>query len=328
MKKRTLRSALVLLSAAFAVAGGTGVLAADAFPSKQIKLVVGFAPGGSHDIVARLLAQHLAPRLGQTVIVDNRVGAAGTIGANYVIRSPADGHTLLVGSVSNMVITPVSMEQTPFDPRKDFEPVVAPTTTPLLLVTKADSDLNSVQGVLKQSKAKPGSLTFASAGMGASNHLAGELLGKMAGVQLTHVPYKGDAPGVMSVMSGETNIMFSTLPPALPHIQSGRLKVLAVAGAERLAGFPDAPTVAESGVPGFEVNIWNGVVAPAGTPAEVVNKLNQEIRAIVNLPEVAERLQNMGFERISNSPAAFKAMIQSDSDKWRSLAESLGMVGK
>lgn len=326
-KKKQIGATWAALGCLLALSG-TPSIAAEAYPTKPLRLVVGFAPGGSHDIVARLLSQHLAPRLGQSLIVENRVGAAGTIGAVNVIRSAPDGYSLLVGSVSNMVISPVSMEKMPFDPVRDFAPVIAPTATPLILVVKADAPFNSVQELIARAKAKPGSLTFASAGLGTSNHLGGELLNKMAAIQMVHVPYKGDAPGVMSVMSGETDMMLSTLPPALPHIQSGRLKALAVAGATRLTSLPDYPTISEAGVPGFEVNVWNGVVAPAGTPAHIVERLNKEISTVFDLPEVAAQLKTMGFERISNTPAQFQAIIRNDTDKWRSLAVSLGLVAK
>jgi len=296
------------------------------FPSKPLRLVVGFAPGGSHDIVARLLSQHMGSRIGQPVVVENRVGAAGTIGALNVIRSEPDGYSILVGSVSNMVISPVTMEKMPFDPETDFAPIVAPTTTPLVMIVKADAPFRTVAELLAVARARPGELTYASAGLGTSNHLGGELLKRLAGVNLTHVPYKGDAPGVLSVMGGETNMMLSTLPPALPHVQSGRLKVLGVATAQRLRSLPDYPTIAEAGVPGFEVNVWNGVVAPARTPNAVVNRLRTEILAVIDLPEVAERLRTLGFERIENTPAEFHSLIRADVKKWRDLAISLGLV--
>ena len=301
-------------------------LRAQTFPSKPLRLVVGFAPGGSHDIVARLLSQYMGPRIGQPVVVENRTGAAGTIGAVNVIRSEPDGYSILVGSVSNMVISPVTMEKMPFDPAVDFAPVVAPTTTPLVLVVKADAPFGTVAELLAAARARPGALTYASAGLGTSNHLGGELLKQIAGVDLTHVPYKGDAPGVLSVMGGETHMMLSTLPPALPHIQSGRLKVLGVATAQRLRSLPQYPTIAEAGVAGFEVNVWNGIVAPAGTPAAVVDRLRSEILTVVDLPEPAERLRTLGFERIDNTPAEFQAMIRGDAKKWRDLAVGLGLI--
>lgn len=326
-RRRSFAKIATCLSFALLTAGAASA-SAEEFPSKPVRLVVGFAPGGSHDIVARLLSQHLPSRLGQPVLVENRVGAAGTIGAGNVVRSEPDGYSLLVGSVSNIVISPVTMEKMPFDPTVDFAPVVAPTTTPLVLVVKADSPVGSVQNLLALAKSKPGVVTFASAGIGTSNHLGGELLNKMAGINLLHVPYKGDAPGVMSVVSGETDMMLSTLPPALPHIKSGRLKVLAVAGAQRSKSLPEYPTIAESGVPGFEVNVWNGIVAPAKTPPAIIDRLRREILAVFELPDVAARVTTLGFERIDNTPAEFQAIIRSDATKWRDLAASLGLLAK
>jgi len=291
------------------------------FPTKPIKFVVGFAPGGSADVMARILGQSLSDRIGQPVITDNRAGAAGTIGADIVARSAPDGYTLLVGSVSNVVISATTMPVIPFVATTAFAPIVLTATIPLVLVINPSLPLSSVRELVKYAKANPDKLSFASGGQGVSNHLAGELFNRMAGVTITHVPYKGDGPGVASVVAGETQMMFATISTAMPQVQSGRLRAIGVTTAKRASGMKDLPTIAEAALPGYEVNVWNGVLAPAATPATVVRKLNDEIVRTLNLPEVRSRLQDLGFEIVGSTPEEFGEVIRADLQKWPKIAK-------
>ena len=299
----------------------TSAAQAQEFPTKPIKFVVGFAPGGSADVMARILGQSLADRIGQPVITDNRAGAAGTIGADIVARSAPDGYTLLVGSVSNVVISATTMPVIPFVATTAFAPIVLTATIPLVLVINPSLPLSSIQELVKYAKANPNKLSFASGGQGVSNHLAGELFNRMAGVTITHVPYKGDGPGVASVVAGETQMMFATISTAMPQVQSGRLRAIGVTTAKRVSRMKDLPTIAEAALPGYEVNVWNGVLAPAATPATVVRKLNDEIVKILNLPEVRSRLQDLGFEIVGSTPEEFGEIIRADMQKWPKIAK-------
>lgn len=299
----------------------TSTARAQDFPTKPIKFIVGFAPGGSADVMARILGQSLAESIGQPVITDNRAGAAGTIGADIVARAAPDGYTLLVGSVSNVVISATTMPVIPYVATTAFAPIVLTATIPLVLVVNPSLPVSSVQELIAYARANPNKLSFASGGQGVSNHLAGELFNRMAGVAITHVPYKGDGPGVASVVSGETQMMFATISTATPQVQSGRLRALGVTTAKRASGMKDLPTIAEAGLPGYEVNVWNGVLAPAATPAPIVRKLNQEIVRALNLPEVRSRLQDLGFEIVGSTPEEFGEIIRADLQKWPQIAK-------
>jgi tripartite-type tricarboxylate transporter receptor subunit TctC len=299
----------------------TSAAQAQEYPTKPIKFVVGFAPGGSADVMARILGQSLADRIGQPVITDNRAGAAGTIGADIVARSAPDGYTLLVGSVSNVVISATTMPVIPFVATTAFAPIVLTATIPLVLVINPSLPLSSVQELVTYAKANPNKLSFASGGQGVSNHLAGELFNRMADVTIIHVPYKGDGPGVASVVAGETQMMFATISTAMPQVQSGRLRAIGVTTAKRVSRMKDLPTIAEAALPGYEVNVWNGVLAPAATPATVVRKLNDEIVKTLNLPEVRSRLQDLGFEIVGSTPEEFGEVIRADLQKWPKIAK-------
>jgi tripartite-type tricarboxylate transporter receptor subunit TctC len=294
------------------------------FPAKPIKFVVGFAPGGSADVMARILGQALSERIGQPVITDNRPGAAGTIGGDIVARAPPDGYTLLVGSVSNVVISATTMSVVPYVATTAFAPVVLTATIPLVLVVNPSLPVSSIDELVKYAKANPNKLSFASGGQGVSNHLAGELFNRMADVAITHVPYKGDGPGVASVVAGETQMMFATISTATPQVQSGRLKALGVTTAKRATAMKELPTIAEAGLPGYEVNVWNGVLAPAATPPAIVRKLNQEIVKVLDLPEVRHRLEELGFEIVASTPEALGEIIRADLQKWPKIAKEAG----
>jgi tripartite-type tricarboxylate transporter receptor subunit TctC len=294
------------------------------FPAKPIKFVVGFAPGGSADVMARILGQALSDRIGQPVITDNRAGAAGTIGADMVARAAPDGYTLLVGSVSNVVISATTMPVVPYVATTAFAPIVLTATIPLVLVVNPSLPVASIAELIQYAKANPNKLSFASGGQGVSNHLAGELFSRMAGVTITHVPYKGDGPGVASVVAGETHMMFATISTAMPQVQSGRLRALGVTTAKRASGMKDLPTIAEAGLPGYEVNVWNGVLAPAATPPAIVRKLNDEIVKVLNLPDVRRRLEELGFEIVGSTPQELGEVIRADLEKWPKIAKEAG----
>lgn len=318
-RKRLLPALGTLMMAASLLAAPTAV--AQEYPSKPIKFVVGFAAGGSADIMARILGQALTTSLGQAVITDNRPGAAGTIGADAVARSAPDGYTLLVGSVSNVVISASTMPVMPYVATKDFAPVVLTAGIPLVLVVNPSLPVNSVKELIAYSKANPDKLSYASGGQGVSNHLAGELFNSMAGTNLIHVPYRGDGPGVAAVVAGETQLMFATISTAMPQVKAGRLRAIGVSTAKRVDRVSELPTISEAGLPGYEVNVWNGVLAPAATPPAIIQKLNTEIVKSLKNPEVSAKLQDLGFEIVASTPDEFMNVIKADLQKWPAIAK-------
>jgi tripartite-type tricarboxylate transporter receptor subunit TctC len=306
---------LVLLAAQAALA--------ESYPKKPITIVVPYPPGGPTDIVARVVGQKLGDRLGQQVIVDNRPGAGGNIGAALVARAAPDGYTLLLGTTAH-AINPSVFPALNYDILKDFSPVVLLTSLPLVVITNASVPAKNVQELVALAKSKQGQLTYASSGNGQSTHLAAELFKTMTGAPMTHVPYKGSAPALTDVAGGQVSVMFDTLLSAMPHIKSGRLKALAVTSAKRSASAPELPTVAESGVPGYEAVAWSGLLAPAHTPPEIVAKLNTEINVNLGQPDVQKRFLNDGAEPVGGSPEQFSAHIGSEVRKWASVAKLSG----
>jgi tripartite-type tricarboxylate transporter receptor subunit TctC len=323
-----LKFARLLVSGALVATAVAAVPAlADSFPSKPIRLIVGFPPGGINDIVARVVAQKLGDSLGQSVIVENRAGAGGTIGADYVAKSKPDGYTLLLGSVSNIAMAPSQYKNLPYDTTKDFAPVALLAAAPNILVVNPNFPVHSVKDLIALARQKPGSISYASAGAGTSNHLTVELLKTLADIDLVHIPYKGDTPGITDVISGQVPMMFPTLPVALPQIKAGRLRAIAVSTAKRTSLAPGIPTVAESGgLPDFEVSVWVGILAPAGTPKDIVARLGNELTKIVQLPDVKAKLASLGAEPQPMEPAQFGAYIQSETAKWSKVAKSAGIV--
>lgn len=294
---------------------------ADTFPNKPIRLVVGFPPGGINDIVARVVGDKLGAALGQPVVIDNKAGAGGTIAADQVAKAKPDGYTLLLGSVSNIAMAPSQYKGLPFDPVKDFSPVALLAAAPNILVVNPAFPVHSVKDLIALAKKKPGQISYASAGNGTSNHLTVELLKSLADIDLVHVPYKGDAAGILDVIGGRVPIMFPTLPVALPHIKSGKLRAVAVSSATRTSLAPDVPTVAESGgLPDFEVSVWVGILAPANTPKDIVDRLSQELTHIVQTPEVREKLASLGAAPDPRDAAQFGAYIKSETAKWGKVA--------
>jgi tripartite-type tricarboxylate transporter receptor subunit TctC len=307
-----------VLRSEFLKAGMLGALAvlapaaaqAQAFPSRPVRLVVPFPPGGSVDPLARMLAQQAQGPLGQPIVVDNRPGGNAVIGTEFVARSPADGYTLLVASTSH--ITNSLLTQTPYDALRDFVPVATLSESPVILVTHPSVPANTLQEFIAYAKANPGKLNYSSAGTGNPNHLAGEMLDMMAGIRTTHVPYRGGAPAITDLLAGQVQFSFGSTIIVVPHIRAGRLKALAVSGTRRLAALPDVPTFAEAGVAGYEIRIWNAVLAPAGTPAEALTKLTAEINRAMGTQEMKERLEAGAMERLDLTPVQLMALMQAD----------------
>ena len=311
------RYVVLLLAIALPVAG-------QSYPSKPIRFVVAFPPGGGTDIIARTIGTRLGERFGQQVIIDNRPGAGGNIGTDIVAKAPPDGYTILMGSVGPLAINASLMGKLAFDPLRDFAPVTLCDAVPNMLVLNPAVAAGSVKELIAFAKARPGEINYASSGLGTPAQLAGALFNSMAGVKLVHIPYKGGVLALTEVMAGRVQLMFSTMPPALPHVKAGKLKALAVTSVQRSPAMPELPTVAEAALPGFEAITWHGVVAPAGTPGTIVARLNTEIVGILRVPEVKERLAAQGAEAASTTPAQFAAYIRTEAVKWAKVVRESG----
>jgi tripartite-type tricarboxylate transporter receptor subunit TctC len=297
---------------------------AQSYPNHAIRLVVPFPAGGTTDILARAAAQKLTETLGQSVVVDNRPGAGGNIGSELVAKAAPDGYTLLMGTVGTHAINPSLYTKMPYDHIKDFVPVVLVAGVPNVLVVNPSLPINSVADLIKLAKAKPGTINFASSGSGTSIHLSGELFKTMAGVDMTHVPYKGSAPALQDLMGGQVQIMFDNLPSSLALIKAGKLRAIAVTSLKRAPALPDVPTIAESGLPGFEASSWFGILAPAGTPAPIVAKINAEVNKWLQSPDAKEQLLAQGAEAAGGSPEQFVAHIRAETDKWAKVVKASG----
>lgn len=312
------RRSLMLSTLASAVAG-TFTLPAwaqDKWPTKPVTYIVPFPAGGTTDILGRLIGQKLGPVLGTTIVVDNRGGAGGSVGSELASRAPADGYTLLGGTVSSHAINVSLYPKLGYDPIKSFAPVALIGTNPVVLIVGQNSPFKTLQDVLAAAKAKPGSISSASAGSGTSQHLALELLGFKSGTQFIHVPYKGSGPAIQDVIGGQVDMMFDTTVVAGPHIQSGKVRALAVTSAKRLESLPNVPTVAESGVPGFEVLSWQAIFAPTGTPKPIVDRLHTEIVKILQQPEMQDRLKALGMQPANMSIDQFSVFQKAEVEKW------------
>ena len=297
---------------------------AQGFPTKPLTLVVPFPAGGPTDAMARVLALKLAERLGQQVVIDNRAGAGGGIAAEQVARAPADGHTLFFGTTGTMAINPSLYTKLRYDPIKDFAPVSLMATTMNVLVAHPSLPAKSLQDLLMLAKAKPGDLTYASAGNGSSNHLSGELLKSSSGIQITHVPYKGSAPALVDLLGGRITMMFDTVAQQTQNIAAGKVTALAVTGPKRSPLLPDVPTAQEAGLKDFDVTIWFGVLAPAGTPSAVIDRLNREIVAVMSSDEMKRRMLQDGAESRPSTPAEFASLIKRDTAKWGPVVKASG----
>ncbi|MDB5808874.1 MAG: bug [Betaproteobacteria bacterium] len=294
------------------------------YPAKAIRYVVPFPAGGPLDIVARAIGQDLNKAWSQPVIIDNRPGAGGNIGAEVVARSPADGYTILMGAVSTHAINPTLYSKIAYDPIKDFAPITLITSVPNVLVVHPSVPVKTVKDLIALAKSKPGQLNFASGSTGSAGHLAGELFNSMAGVQMTHIPYKGAAPAVIDLIAGQVSLMFDNLASALPNIKASRVRAVAVTTLKRSPLVPDLPTISESGLRGFDVSTWFGIFAPAGTPPEVVIKLNAEVVRILHTSEMRERLATLGAEPVGNKPEEFAAFVKSEIPKYAKVIKASG----
>jgi tripartite-type tricarboxylate transporter receptor subunit TctC len=297
---------------------------AQSYPNKPIRLVCPFPPGGAVDIASRAVAHELTQILGQPVTVDNRPGAGGNIGAEIVAKSPPDGYTLLMTTSGIMAINPALYSKIPFDSIKDFAPVSTIVSLNNVLVVNPSVPAKSVKDVIALAKAQPGKLTYASSGNGTSIHLSGELFKSMAGVDMLHIPYKGSAPAVTDLLGGQVNMMFDNIPSSLPHIRAGKLRALAVTGAKRSQLLPDLPTIAEAGIPGYDSYVWFGVVAPAGTPPEIIGRLNAALVKTAATPSFRDRLTEQGYDVMSSTPEQMASSIRGEIAKWGKIVKASG----
>lgn len=316
MNMRAILSCLTVIAAASV----TVAAQAQPYPAKPVRIVVPFPAGGNADIFARAFAQKLGDAWKQTPIVDNRAGAAGIIGTQFVARSPADGYTLLFGTTGTHTTNPAVYAKLPYDPVKDFAPVSNFADSPFLLVVHPSVPAHTLQGLVALAKSRPGQLDYASFGAGSSAHLAGEMLRTMAGINIVHVAYKGGPPAVTDLVGGHVSLMFNSLPAVLPLVKAERLRALAVASARRAPTLPELPTFAEAGLAGFEAGSWYGVLAPAGTPREAITKLHAETVRMLALPDIRQKLATEGAEAIGNTPEEFAAQIQRDMARWAKVA--------
>lgn len=305
---------------------GAAATAADKpYPTRPIRLVVGYPPGGSTDIAARLIAQKLMPVFSQNVIVDNRAGASGTIGASLVAKAEPDGHTLSFAASPEVAIYRALVKNQSYDSFRDFQPVTLVGRVPFMLVVHPSVAASSVKELVALAKAKAGALNFASFGSGTSNHLVGEAFRAATGINIVHIPYKGSAPAIADLLGGQVQMTFDAVPVVLPQVRAGKLKALAVATPRRSPLAPDVPTMDEAGVAGFTGGTWWGVLAPARTPSPVVDRLSREIAAIVRAPDVTQIFTERGFEAVGNNPAEFRAFIESETRRWLKVAQGAGI---
>jgi tripartite-type tricarboxylate transporter receptor subunit TctC len=294
---------------------------AQAWPGKQpIKFVVPYPPGGASDVTARVLAVKLSESLGQSVVVENRPGANGILALDLVAKAPADGYTILMANLGPNAINPGVYHKLPYDSIKGFTPITLTSLVPLVVLVAPTLPVKSMPELIAYAKANPGKLTYASAGNGSANHLAGEMMQTMTGMKMVHVPYKGDAPAVADVSGGMVSMMFPTVVAGIPHVKSGRLRALAVTSTKRSSSMPDVPTVSEAGIPGFEAVSWGGIMGPGGLPPEIVTRLNSEIVRILKMPDVAEKLSSLGAEIVGSTPEEFGTYLKAEIAKWGKVA--------
>ncbi len=309
------------LAAGVAIPAHAQQAAAVAWPSRTVRIVVPFGPGGSADLVARILGQRLTESLGQSVIVENRPGAGAMLGNELVAKSPPDGYTLTIGTLGPFAVNQSLFRKVPYDSQRDFAPVTLTGASSHVLVVHPSMPVKSMMELIALAKQRPGQLSFASSGIGNATHLTGELFKSMAGVDVVHVPYKGGGAAVADLIGGHVGFSFASMPSALPHVRGGKLRALAVAPAQRVPSAPELPTVAESGLPGFSSEDWQGVLAPAKTPQDIVMRLNGEIHKVLGTAEVREKLDAQGFQVRLSTPQQFAELIRSESTKWAKIVK-------
>jgi tripartite-type tricarboxylate transporter receptor subunit TctC len=317
-------SALLALLGISLLFPAVNAAAADAYPVKPIRMIVPWPPGGGTDVFARAISQKLSESWGQSVLVDNRPGATGNIGAELTAKSPPDGYTTMLATIT-LATNPALYPALPFDALKDFAPITLVAGVPHMLVVNPSLPANSVKEFIALAKVRPGQINYASAGNGSPFHLAAELFKLLAGVNLVHVPYKGGGPAITEVIGGQVPVTFANLLPVLPHVNSGRLRALGVTSAKRSPAAPKVPTIAEAGVPGYEFSSWFGVFAPAGTPTEIVTRLNGEIVKILNTPEMKDRLSREGAEVSASTAEQFGAYLKAETTKWGKVIKQAGI---
>jgi tripartite-type tricarboxylate transporter receptor subunit TctC len=315
-------SALVAVSATLIVAAPPATIAAD-WPNRPVRFVVGFAPGGGTDTTARAIAAKLSDLLGQQVIVDNRAGATGNIATEIVAHANPDGYTLLMGTIAALSVNPSLFDKLPFDPQKDLAPITLAVDSTNVLALHPSVAANSVKELIALAKSK--SLSAGSSGVGATGHLALELFNTMAGVKMVHIPYKGGAPVMIDLISGQVQVVFATATTAVPHVKTGKIKGIAVSTAKRSSLLPDMPTVSEAGLPGFDANNWYGLLAPAKTPRPLINRLNAEVTKVLTMPDVKQFLFNQGLDAHPTTPEEFGAYIKSETAKWAKVVKAAGI---
>ncbi|MEW6453664.1 MAG: tripartite tricarboxylate transporter substrate binding protein [Pseudomonadota bacterium] len=321
-----MRMSIKLLAAALCIFAAAPALAADDYPNRPIRWVSPWPAGGTNDILSRMIARQLETRLGQPIIVDNRAGAAGTIGSDFTAKSAPDGYTITLGSTPTHATARVAYPNLPYNPLTDFEPITRAGTLPNVLVVRPTLEVKSVAELIAHAKANPGKLNFYSSGIGSSQHLSGELFKKMAGLDVQHVPYKGQALGFTDLLAGRIDFAFDNITPLLPYIQNGQVRALAVSTANRSPALPDTPTVAEAGLPGYDAAVWFGVFAPRGVPAAILDKLNAAIVDSLKSPELAKRLSELGVQDVGSTRAEFGAFYRRDIEKWNDLIKSAGIA--
>ena len=312
---------------AFALAIAATAAAAQEYPARPIRYIVPQAPGGSSDTLARMITQRVGDGLGQPLIVDNRPGATGIIGAEVVAKANPDGHTLLQAATSHAT-NPAMQAKLPYDSVRDFTPMSLLSQQPNIWIVNPSLPVKTIKELIAYVKARPGQLNFGSSGTGGSQHLAGELLKSSAGLDMTHIPYKGSPPALIDLLAGRISIMSSTMPPVLPHLRTGKVRALAVTSARRSPALPDVPTVAESALPGYEAIAWQGLLAPAGTPRAIVSRIHAEFARVLKQPEITSRLAEQGFDPVASTPEWFAAYIKSEIAKWSKVIRAAGIKGE
>ena len=322
--RRVMSTAVLAAVVAFLPAAWSSGAFAQAFPSKPVKLVIPFPPGGSLDAVGRAIADKLTQMWGQSVVVDNKPGAGGNIGADFVAKSPPDGYTVVMGALSTHAVNPSLYPKMPYDAVKDFAPISLVAITPNVLVVNPTLPVNSVKDLIAYAKANPGKLSFGSGSNGSAGHLAGELFKVDTGTDMVHIPFKGGAPALQALLAGDTQLMFDNLANSMQQVKAGKLKALAVTTEKRSALVPDLPTMAESGVPGFDISTWFGIMAPAGTPPEVIAKWNTDLVTVLNSADMREKMTAQGAEAAPMTPAEFSAFIARELAKYARIVKASG----
>jgi tripartite-type tricarboxylate transporter receptor subunit TctC len=316
---------MILIVAELLLGVGIQPIFAAEYPTRPIRMIVPFPPGGGNDLLARSISQPLSQSIGQQVVVDNRGGAGGQIGAELAAAAAPDGYTIFLGSIGNLTFLPVLQPKLPYEPVRDFAPVTLLATSAFILVVNPAVQAKSVKELIALAKAKPGQLNYGSSGSGSSLHMTGELFKLASGTDITHVPYKGTSPALIDLLSGQVQMLFSTMPSVVPHVKSGKLRGLGVSSAKRTEVVPDVPTIAEAGVPGFEVLNWQGIVVPKKTPDAIIQKLNRALLDALKSPETIKALANQGLDAAGGTPEQFGVLIKSEIEKYGKVAKAANL---